>query len=59
MYKRQLVDTLQREDLGSPAIIVVGDVVKGVAAAAQSPQLSQSLGLTGDDASADPARSHG
>ena len=27
----QLVDTLQREDLGSPAIIVVGDVVKGVA----------------------------
>lgn len=29
----QLVDTLAREGLGSPAVIVVGDVVRGIAAA--------------------------
>ena len=36
----ELVHTLAREQLGSPAVIVVGDVVSGIAAAqGQAPQL--------------------
>jgi uroporphyrin-III C-methyltransferase len=30
--------TVAREGLGSPAVIVVGDVIKGVAAIAQAPR---------------------
>lgn len=32
----QLTDTLAREDLGSPSVIVIGDVVRGVAALGQT-----------------------
>ena len=38
----QLVATLQAEQLGSPSVIVVGDVLKGLAAVAQQP-LPQSI----------------
>jgi len=31
------VSTLQAEQLGSPSVIVVGDVLKGLAAVAQQP----------------------
>jgi uroporphyrin-III C-methyltransferase len=34
----ELEETLARDGLGSPAVIVVGDVVRGVAAMAQAPQ---------------------
>jgi uroporphyrin-III C-methyltransferase len=33
-----LQDTIEREGLGSPAVIVVGDVVRGVAAMADAPR---------------------
>ena len=36
-----LHDTIEREGLGSPAVIVVGDVVRGVAAALQQPATGQ------------------
>ena len=41
----QLVATLQAEQLGSPSVIVVGDVLKGLAAVAQQPvkSLPQSI----------------
>jgi uroporphyrin-III C-methyltransferase len=32
-----LVDTLQTQQLGSPSVIVLGDVLKGLAALAQRP----------------------
>ena len=37
----RLHDTIQREGLGSPAVIVVGDVVRGMAAARQEPAAGQ------------------
>jgi uroporphyrin-III C-methyltransferase len=37
----ELSDTLEREQLGSPAVIVVGDVVSGIAAAQQSGRLAR------------------
>ena len=36
-----LTDTLEREQLGSPAVIVIGDVVRGIAAVHQTGQVSQ------------------
>ena len=34
----QLQQTIEREGLGSPSVIVIGDVVRGIRAAAQQPQ---------------------
>jgi len=41
----QLVATLQAEQLGSPSVIVVGDVLKGLAAVAQQPVQPQPQSL--------------
>ena len=39
----RLHDTVRREGLGSPAVIVVGDVVRGVAAALQEPRATRPI----------------
>ena len=38
-----LHDSIEREGLGSPAVIVVGDVVRGVAAALQEPRATRQI----------------
>ncbi len=37
----QLADTIEREQLGSPAVIVVGDVLQGLAAVAEQPGMAR------------------